>query len=159
MQRHGWTLLTTDMLLVQLEKMKVAAERARRADPSGWSGNSNVRLLAMLLELVLDRIPSDPFAPAYRQGNTLGPAYRHWFRAKFAGNRFRLFFRADSATQIIVYAWVNHRDTLRKPGAASDPYAVFGRMLASGNPPDGWPELLATARNPTDALRIGDGTP
>ena len=54
------------------------------------------------------------------QGNTPGPAHRHWFRAKFGGNRFRLFYRADSTARIVVYAWVNGRDTLRKSGAASD---------------------------------------
>ena len=42
-----------------------------------------------------------------------------------------------------MYAWVNDRDTLRKAGAGTDPYAVFTRMLASGNPPDDWPALLA----------------
>lgn len=47
---------------------------------------------------------------------------------------------------MIVYAWVNDRDTLRKAGAKSDPYAVFARMLAAGNPPDDWPALLATAQ-------------
>ena len=46
---------------------------------------------------------------------------------------------------MIVYAWVNDRDTLRKAGAGTDPYAVFTRMLASGNPPDDWPALLAAA--------------
>ena len=55
---------------------------------------------------------------------------------------------------MIVYAWVNDRDTLRKAGAGTDPYAVFGRMLASGNPPDDWPALLAAARNPKAVQRF-----
>ena len=103
---------------------------------------------------MLDRVPRDPLAPEFRQGNTLGPAHRHWFRTKFAAGRFRLFFRADSASHVIVYAWVNDRDTLRKAGAASDPYAVFAGMLARGNPPDGWPALLAAARDPAAAQRF-----
>ena len=53
---------------------------------------------------------------------------------------------------MIVYAWVNDRDTLRKTQAGTAPYAVFGRMLASNNPPDDWPALLAAARN-SDALQ------
>jgi toxin YhaV len=47
---------------------------------------------------------------------------------------------------VIVYAWVNDRDTLRKAGASSDPYAVFTAMLAGGNPPDDWPALLTAAK-------------
>jgi toxin YhaV len=103
---------------------------------------------------MLDRVPRNPLAPEFRQGNTLGSAHRHWFRAKFGANRFRLFFRADSAVRVVVYAWVNDRDTLRKAGAASDPYAVFAGMLASGNPPDDWPRLLAAAQDPAVAARL-----
>ena len=66
----------------------------------------------------------------------------------------RLFFRADSQAKVIVYAWVNDRDTLRKAGASTDPYAVFTKMLASGNPPDGWPELMAAAQAPDAAKRF-----
>jgi toxin YhaV len=154
LQRHGWGLLGHPLLLDQVDKLVVAAERARQSDPAGWQGNANVKLLAMLRDLMLDRVPRDPLGPEFRQGNTLGPAHRHWFRAKFGANRFRLFFRADSAARIVVYAWVNDRDTLRKAGAASDPYAVFARMLASGNPPDDWPALLAAARDTAVAQRF-----
>ena len=130
-------------------------ERAKRSNPEGWQSKADARLLAALRALLLDRIPRDPLAPGFRQGNTLGPAHRHWFRAKFGGNRFRLFFRADSRARVIVYAWVNDRDTLRKAGAGSDPYAVFAGMLAGGNPPDDWLALLAAAQAPEAARRFG----
>ncbi len=126
----------------------IAVERARRSDPEGWRHKADARLLSALRLLALERIPRDPLAPEFRQGNTLGREHRHWFRAKFGASRFRLFFRADSRARIIVYAWVNDRDTLRKAGAGTDPYAVFGRMLASGNPPGDWAALLATATTP-----------
>jgi len=100
-------------------------------------------------------IPRDPLAAEFRQGNTLGRERRHWFRAKFGGNRFRLFFRADFRARVIVYAWVNDRDTLRKAGASSDPYAVFAGMLAGGNPPDDWPALLAAAQTDSAVQRLG----
>jgi toxin YhaV len=151
LQRHGWRLFGHPLLLDQLDRLIAAAERARQSDPIGWQRNANVKLLAGLRDLMLDRVPRAPLGPEFRQGNTLGPGHRHWFRAKFGANRFRLFFRADSGARIIVYAWVNDRDTLRKAGAASDPYAVFGRMLAQGNPPDDWPRLLAMARDATAA--------
>lgn len=131
-------------------------DRARRADPEGWRHRTDAKLLSAISTLVLDRIPRDPLAPEFRQGNTLGPEHRHWFRAKFGGNRFRLFFRADSRARVIVYAWVNDRDTLRKAGATTDPYAVFGRMLAAGNPPDDWASLLVVAETPEALRRFGE---
>jgi toxin YhaV len=159
LQRHGWRLFAHPLLLEQLERLIAAADRARQADPDGWRGNANVKLLATLRELMLDRVPREPLSAAFRQGNTLGSAHRHWFRAKFGGNRFRLFFRADSGARIVVYAWVNDRDTLRKEGAASDPYAVFARMLAGGNPPDDWPGLLAAAQDPAAVKRFAASAP
>ena len=155
LERHGWRLFAHPLFLDQLERLLTAVERARRADPQGWRGKADARLLAAIRSLLFDRIPRHPLAAEYRQGNTLGPAHRHWYRAKFGGNRFRLFFRADSRARVIVYAWVNDRDTLRKAGASTDPYAVFARMLAGGNPPDDWPALLAAAEAPDAALRFG----
>jgi toxin YhaV len=118
----------------------VAAERAK--NPSGYESGANAKVLAIIVELALKRIPQDPTLPRYRQGDTLGKAYKHWFREKFSNGRFRLFFRYDLASKIIVYAWVNDSKTLRTYGSASDAYAVFAAMLKSGNPPDGWSELL-----------------
>lgn len=145
MDRLGWQLHAHPLFLDQLERLTAAVERAKQTDPAGWQSKADARLLAALRSLILERIPRDPLAAEFRQGNTLGKAHRHWFRAKFGGNRFRLFFRADSRARVIVYAWVNDRDTLRKAGASSDPYAVFARMLARGNPPDDWPTLFAAA--------------
>src|SRR3546814_17622277 len=90
-------------------------------------------------------VPSDPSRDEYRQGNTLGAAYRHWRRAKI-GRRFRLFFRYDSKANVIVFAWVNDEQTLRSAGSKSDPYAVFEKMLGRGNPPDDWNALKAASR-------------
>jgi toxin YhaV len=154
LQRHGWTLFAHPLFLDQFEKLIAAAVRARRADPDGSPGNANVRLLAAVLALMLDRVPRDPLSAEYRHGNTLGAQNRHWFRVKFGANRFRLFFRADSASRIIVYTWFNDRDTLRKAGASTDPYVVFSGMLARGNPPGDWAALLASASAPEAAERL-----
>ena len=51
----------------------------------------------------MEAVPADPGRDEFRQGNTLGTAYRHWRRAKI-GRRFRLFFRYDSRSKVIVYA-------------------------------------------------------
>jgi toxin YhaV len=155
-ETHGWHLHAHPLLLIQLGRLLTSVTRAKRADPKGWRGKTDARLLSALTALMVDRIPRDPLNTRYRQGNTLGREHRHWFRAKFAGNRFRLFFRADSQARVIVFAWVNDRDSLRKAGAGTDPYAVFSSMLAGGNPPDDWPALLASSQPLDIPADLGD---
>lgn len=161
LEPHGWTLHAHPLFLDQVERLLTAVERAKRSDPETWQGKADMKLLAALKALILDRIPRDPLATEFHQGNTLRREHRHWFRAKFAGNRFRLFFRADSRARVIVYVWVNDRDTLRKAGAGTDPYAVFEHMLARDNPPDDWPALLAAVTSSNtqsrfSAIGLGD---
>lgn len=144
-QRHGWTLLFHDCLIEQLQKLDAAAKRAKAQDPTGYVANANVKLFAALSQLILETVPGDPNRDEYRQGNTMGAAFRHWRRAK-VGRRFRLFFRFDSKTRIIIFAWVNDEHTLRSSGAKTDPYVVFQKMLKAGYPPDDWDALLAASQ-------------
>jgi toxin YhaV len=145
-QRHGWTLLFHACVSEQLQKLQLAAERTKQQDPKGFEVNANVRLFHALSKLIFEAVPSDPNRDEYRQGNTLGPAFRHWRRAKI-GRRFRLFFRFDSKSKIIIFAWVNDENTLRSSGSKSDPYAVFQRMLDKGHPPDDWATLASASRS------------
>src|ERR1700688_4120585 len=149
---NGWTLLFHEAIVSQVKNLADAYARARKADPKNLRSNANVKLLAAVARLMLEAIPADPSRREYRQGNTLGREYRHWFRAKFLG-RFRLFFRYDSRARIIVYAWVNDEHSLRQHGGRSDPYEMFRRMLASGSPPDEWAALVKRSRAlPDDML-------
>ena len=145
-ERHGWTLLFHDCLVEQLKKLQAAYERAMQSDPDGFENNANVKLLNALSHLILEVVPSDPGRDDYRQGNTLGPAHRHWRRAKI-GRRFRLFFRYDSKSKTIVFAWVNDSQTLRSTGSKSDPYTVFKKMIGRGNPPDDWKSLVMSSKS------------
>ena len=145
MQRHGWTLLFHDCVIEQLQRLQTAAQRAEMKDPKRYADNANVKLLHALSHLMLDMVPLDPANELYRQGNTLGADYRHWRRAK-VGRRFRLFFRYDTKSKVIVFAWVNDDQTLRAAGSKSDPYATFEKMLKRGKPPDGWNALVAACR-------------
>jgi toxin YhaV len=145
MQAHGWTLLFHECLIGQLQKLSAAVARAKAQDPRGFESNANVKLFNALAHLILDTVPGDPNREEYRQGNTMGHAFRHWRRAKI-GRRFRLFFRFDSQSKIIIYAWVNDDNTLRSAGSKNDPYAVFQKMLQRGHPPDDWAGLLAASK-------------
>lgn len=144
-QRHGWNLLFHECLSDQLQKLYAASLRAQQQDPQGFESNANVRLFGALSKLIFDVVPSDPNREEYRQGNTIGVTFRHWRRAKL-GRRFRLFFRFDSKTRVILFAWVNDENTLRSSGSKSDPYTVFQRMLERGHPPDDWAALVAVSR-------------
>ena len=144
MQRNGWNLLFHDCLIEQLRKLDAAAQRAKAQYPKESESNANVKLFNALSQLMLQAVPGDPNREEYRQGNTMGNAFRHWRRAKI-GRRFRLFFRFDSKTKIIIFAWVNDENTLRSAGSKSDPYAVFQKILQRGDPPDDWDALLAAS--------------
>ena len=140
MKSGDWSLLFHRCALEQLERLKAASDKAIANSPQNAIGNANVKLYAALARLMLETIPSDPARDDYRHGNTMGPDFRHWRRAKI-GRRFRLFFRYDSRTKVIVYAWVNDEKTLRTAGSKNDPYTVFQKMLSRGNPPDDWNKL------------------
>lgn len=144
---HGWELFAHPLLLDQLDRLVVAVERERARKPRTFQSGANAKLLATLHRLVFDVVPQDPDRAEYSLGATLGADRKHWFRAKFGGGRFRLFFRFDSKSHVIVYAWVNDETTLRTYGAKTNTYAVFRAMLDKDNPPDDWDALLKSAAN------------
>jgi toxin YhaV len=143
---NGWTVYAHPLFLDQLEAIIGSVENARKKDPKGYKKKRAAKLLAAVLKVAFEDIPSDPTRDIYRQGGTLGEEYKNWFRAKFL-QQFRLFFRYQqtAGAKIIVLAWVNDDSTLRAYESANDAYAVFRKMLKRGNPPDTWKELLAAA--------------
>lgn len=145
MEVNGWQLFVHPLLLQQLEKLVAAVERERSKKPRSYQRGANAKLLAALRKLLFETVPSDPTRPEYRQGETLGSQNKHWFRAKFGAQRFRLFFRFDSRAKVIIYAWVNDSESLRTYGSDTDAYAVFKKMLEKGNPPSTWAELLESS--------------
>lgn len=140
-----WHLFAWTDFARQFSALFREVERLRETDPVGYRNHPRSRLLAAVLRLVRDVIPSNPASESFRQGNTLGPTHRHWFRAKFF-DRFRLFFRFSSERRIIVYVWMSDEGTLRKSSARSDPYHVFRQMLERGSPPEDFEALLAESQ-------------
>lgn len=144
---NGWTLYAHPLFLEQVENLVKAVDKAKKKNPRDYQKSANVKLLAAIRKLAFEDIPVNPTRPEYRQGGTLGPKRKHWFRAKFASGRFRLFFRYNSSAKIIIYAWVNDQNTLRTYSSKSDAYAVFKKMLDADNPPDDWDKLIAGSIN------------
>jgi toxin YhaV len=141
---NGWTVFAHPLFVAQLQALTAQVEALRAKDPQGYTRKNATKRLAAIKQLAFEVIPQDPTRPEYRQGNTLGDAHRHWFRAKFF-QQYRLFFRFHAASRIIVLAWVNDEDTRRAYESADDAYRMFRKMLDSGHPPGDWDELLAQA--------------
>lgn len=139
--KNGWTLYAHPLFTEQLASLTAEVNLLKTRDPSGYKKKNATKRLAAIEKLIFEIIPSDPTAPEYRQGATLENINKHWFRAKFF-QQYRLFFRYHKAAKIIVYAWVNDEKTKRAYESKNDAYKVFAKMLASGNPPDSWDDLL-----------------
>ena len=120
MEANGWTLYVHPLFQQQLEKLTAQVEALQAKDTLHYKEQSATKLLATINRHMREIIPRDPNAAEFRQGNTLGADNRQWFRAKFH-ERYRLFYRFSSQEKVIVYAWVNDENTLRKAGSKSDP--------------------------------------
>jgi len=139
---NGWALYETGSFKRQKAKLDALVTARKSRDPEQWAGSADSKLAQAIEHLTLNVIPADPGAKQFRQGDTLGAGRKHWFRAKFGQGRYRLFFQFNSTAKIIIYAWVNDAETLRSYGSKTDAYAVFAAMLATGNPPDTWGDLM-----------------
>ena len=151
MEAHGWTLYLHPLFQQQLERLTAQVEVLQARDPLHYKEQPATKLLTTINRHIREIIPRDPHAAEFRQGKTLGADNRQWFRAKFH-QRYRLFFRFSTQEKVIVYAWVNDENTLRKAGSRTDPYSVFRAMLNAGNPPRTMAELLAVSTRLEAAL-------
>ena len=149
---NGWTILVHPLFLDQLESLTEEVEQLKLKKPESYGKKKATKLLANINKLAFQVIPQDPTLSDYRQGDTLGKNYKHWFRGKF-NQQYRLFFRFDSQSKIIIYAWVNDGDTLRAYGSKTDAYKVFANMLDDGDPPDDWDQLLKEAAKEKERLK------
>ncbi len=152
---NGWILLAHPLFLEQLERLTA---RASEEVSNGGRERPATKLLAHVLDLMLEKIPQNPGGPAYRHGGALGGGSREWFPAKTGNGRFRLFYRFSTKAEVIIYAWLNDEQSLRTYGSTTDAYSVFTRMLEVGNPPTGWAALYAEASKRENADRLRQAT-
>lgn len=145
MEVNGWRLFQYSLFEDQLKKLTETVTQLSITQPDSYKEHPKMKLLATIRRYVIEIIPRNPNAPEFRQGDTLGPDNRHWFRAKFH-QRYRLFFRFSTKEKVIVYVWVNDESTLRKAGSKTDAYAVFKSMLDAGDPPRTLEALLKRAK-------------
>lgn len=140
-----WHACFEEQVVAYLDRVLLDAER----HPETLRMRRAFRLLHAIVKLMLSDIPSDPASKVYRQGASLGSGNAHWFRAKFF-QQYRLYFRYDLASKVIIYAWVNDDQTLRAYGSKTDAYAVFAKMLSAGRPPGDFSELQGSSSTGAD---------
>lgn len=138
---NGWTLRFHPLFIQQVTDLQAKVESLRRKSFENYRSKSATKRFAAILKLAFEDIPQDPERREYRQGDTLGGEYKHWFRAKFF-QQYRLFFRYNKESRIIIFAWVNDDKSKRAYESKNDAYRVFRKMLKSDNPPDDWDALL-----------------
>lgn len=148
---NEWTVFCHPLFLDELDSLIEKVEILKEKDPKNFEKKNVTKRLAAIAKLAFEVIPQDPSLPDYRQGGTLGNDHKHWFRAKFF-QQYRLFFRFDSASKIIVFVWVNDEKNKRAYGSKTDAYRVFEKMLNSGHPPDEWDQLLKESNNALNRL-------
>jgi toxin YhaV len=146
---NGWRIFAHSLFISQLEELSDQVEQLRQRYPKDYQKKNPTKRLAAINKLAFEIIPQDPTRKEYRQGNTLGKEYKHWFRAKFF-QQYRLFFRYHQQQKIIVYVWVNDVESKRAYDSKTDAYRVFKRMLENGKPPDDWKMLLEQAKDITE---------
>ena len=152
---NGWTIFAHPLFLDEIDTLIEQVQKLKAKDPVNYVKKNASKRLAAIAKLAFEVIPKDPAIYDYRQGSTLGNDHKHWFRAKFF-QQYRLFFRFDSASRIIVYSWVNDEKYKRAYGSKTDAYRVFEKMLNSGHPPDSWSQLLKEAKGGLDRLNVLD---
>lgn len=118
---NSWRIFAHPLLISQLEELGNKVERLRQKYPQDYQKKNVTKRLAAINKLAFEIIPQDPTRKEYRQGNTLGSEYKHWFRAKFF-QQYRLFFRYHQQQKIIVYVWVNDEKSKRAYESKTDAY-------------------------------------
>lgn len=142
MEQQNWTIYFHPAFSEVRDKLINKVIKLKKKFPDSYKQHETTKFLKKVDDLIFKEIPVDPSSKAYFQGTTLGSVNTHWRRAKFF-ERFRLFFRFCSKRQIIIYAWLNDDNTLRKAGSKNDPYYIFAKRLKSANPPSDWNDLFA----------------
>jgi toxin YhaV len=146
MKRNGWEIRIYPSFQEKLDKLLANCKASYEKDPEKFKSISIAKLLFQVIDIVENIIPADPTHRDFFLGKTFGDskkdkAYKDWRRVKFGNARFRMFFKFNSQEKVIIIAWMNDENNLRKIGSNSDAYEEFKRMLKTNHPPNNWLEL------------------
>ena len=150
MQKNGWNLFQFSPFALRLKALTHDVASLAQSDPTGYKQHPKTKLLASVYRSITETVPANPADPVFRLGHTLGKQNGNWRRVKKGlPQRYRLFFMfATNPLQVVIYAWLNDEDTLRKEGSRTDVYEVFKRMLERGEVPSTIDELIQGSAKP-----------
>ncbi|MGA8163458.1 MAG: type II toxin-antitoxin system YhaV family toxin [Waddliaceae bacterium] len=120
--------------IASLKKQLIKLKKS--LSPQEYREHPEVKFAARLRKATQEIIPEDPDRSEYRLKGSL----KKFRRYKQGLQRYRLFFCFSNKPPIIVYLYINDRNSLRKEGSKQDPYSIFSKMVDRG-------ELSS---NPTD---------
>jgi len=149
MQKNGWNLFQFKPFAQRLATLTQDVARLAQADPVGYKQLPKTKLLASVYQSMTVTVPTNPADPVFRLAHTLGKTHGNWLRVKKGlPQRYRMFFMfASKPLAVVIYAWLNDEDTLRKEGSRTDVYDVFKRMLERGDVPSTIVELIQASAN------------
>ena len=107
-----------------LDELIAVVAKEKERDPENYRKSPQAKLLARIYRTIKDEIPAHPQDACYYQGDTPGYSYRQWRRAKPA-QQYRLFFKWDKESNVIIYAWLNSEISLVKYRSHMDAYRAF----------------------------------
>jgi toxin YhaV len=140
--QDGWQLFGDRHFEVAYQDLREGAMKVLLE--KNFKTSNQAKRLKALSRIFREVVPSNPAGKEFQLGNTLGSTNRSWRRAKFL-QQYRLFFRFDSKSKIIIYSWFNDEESLRAYGSKTDAYLIFEKMLNQGDPPSNWESLLGSA--------------
>lgn len=125
MSESVWQSYYHSIFCVLFHKLEKDVIKVKDRDPSSFSHHEKTKLLIALHKLISETIPNNPKHPKFNLGLTMGNKYTCWKKVRFLNRRYRLYFRFREDQSVIVYAWFNDKNTLRKEGSKTDPYISF----------------------------------
>ena len=143
-EKYGWNIYYHPVFDQQFEQQLEFVESLNRKLSEGtitqesYTCHSEVKLLGTLIDLIEEKIPSDPLAKRFLLQDDL----KLFSRVKHLGlpSRYRLFFKAFPATKRIVILWLGH--PRRAGDKKRDCYEVFKKMVGKGQFPLAFEELV-----------------
>lgn len=144
MIRNGWQIYFIKRLFgKQRRDLQAEVHRLKKTlSPEDYRHHPTVKLYAAIMVATKEKIIDDPFASRF----ALQGALKKYGRVKKMGlpNRYRLFFRALQTPdyKAIFIIWLGYP---RKERDKNDCYKVFSKMVARGEFPESFDDLLLTS--------------
>lgn len=140
--QNGWKLFYHPVFGDHYAQLRDRARLLKKQlSTAEFLGHPDVKLVAAVRRVVLETIPEDSNRPDFWLRGDLAK----FRRVKHHGlpDRYRLFYVFSKQQKAVIVLYLNESGTLRKQGAKSDPYEVFGQLLRSGHIGSDFDENLA----------------